>query len=94
MEATFYGTARVRFQLFKALTHVREVISEARRTMETLKPGLIFENGEELTHSEQYWQKMIDNLVNIYETVTELQQDNARDSLDALAEAAGDEPWK
>lgn len=94
MEATFYGTARVRFQLFKALTHVREMTAEARRTMETLKPGIIFDDDSELTHSEQYWQKMIDDLVNIYETVTKLQQANARESLDALAEASGDEPWK
>ena len=95
MEATFYGAPRVRFQTFKALTHVREVVSEARRVMETLKPLLIFDEGEPApSHSEQYWQLMIGHLENIYDEVTALQQHNAQDSIDAMVQAAGDEPWK
>jgi len=90
MKGTFYGAPTIRYQTFKSLTGIRIDISSARRNMETITPALEFEDKD----AEEYWLMMIAHLNNIYSNLTKFQQANTQSTLDSIAEAHGEEPWK
>lgn len=90
MKGLFYGAPTIRFQTFKSLTGIRIDLTSARRNMETITPALEFENKDD----EEYWYMMIAQLNNIYSNITKFQQANTKSTLDAIAEAHGEELWK